>query len=90
MDGVSKIRQLKAQRKWISEISAIINRSNKSIYQILSCSCEYTAKHRSGRLCVTNVQDDCLIQRLANIQQKSICEIKRSLGFSESKNMICR
>lgn len=87
---VSMIWQLKAERKSVSEISAIINRSKKSIYRVLSHGCEYKAKCRSGRPRVTNKRDDRLIQRLASTQQMSVRTVLRSSGLSVSKDTIRR
>ncbi|GBO04625.1 hypothetical protein AVEN_116658-1, partial [Araneus ventricosus] len=64
MDEVTKIWQLKAEGKLVQEISAIINRSKKYIYRVLSSGCIYKSKRRSGRPHVTNKRDDRQIQRL--------------------------
>ncbi|GBM46982.1 hypothetical protein AVEN_217285-1 [Araneus ventricosus] len=76
MDEVTKIWQLKAEGKIVSEISAIINRSKKSIYRVLSRGCIYKAKRRSGRPSVTNKRDDRPIQRLASTQQRLFVKFK--------------
>ncbi|GBO04391.1 hypothetical protein AVEN_229434-1 [Araneus ventricosus] len=88
-DEVAKIWQLKAESKLVSEISAIINRSKKSIYRVLSSECIYKAKCKSGTQHVTNKRDDHHIQRLANNTQQMRFR-ERSSGLSVSKHSIPR
>jgi len=57
-DKVTRIWQLKAEGKLVSEISAIISRSKKSIYRVLSSEHIYKAKKRTGRPRATNKRDD--------------------------------
>lgn len=90
VNEVSRIWQLKGEGKSVSEISAIINRSKKSIYRVLSSGSEYKAKCRSGRPRVTNVREDRLIQRLASTQQMSVRGVQSSSGLSVSKDTIRR
>ncbi|XP_054721276.1 uncharacterized protein LOC129231054 [Uloborus diversus] len=89
-DGVTKIWQLKTEGKLDPEISAIINRSKKSIYRVLSSQCNHKAKGRSGRPRVTNKRDDRQIQTLASTQQMTVREVQSSLGLSVSKDTIRR
>ncbi|GBL90091.1 hypothetical protein AVEN_135450-1 [Araneus ventricosus] len=87
---VTKIWQLKAEGKLVSEISVIINRSKEFIYRVLSSRCIYKAKRRSGRPRVTNNLDNRQIQRLESTQQMTVREVQRSSGLSVSKDLIRR